>query len=623
MPLFTRTPDLAERVSQLQVSLTHRRDADIRLEMSGLRERSKIRATECDLLARSLALAAEAIRRVFGFVLHEVQIRGAAAVAQGEVVQMQTGEGKTMVAALAAVNRSLSHRGVHVITTNHYLAERDYQELRPVFDMLGITLGLLEQESTLAETRRAYAAEVTYGPGYQFGFDYLKDQLAIRTVAEVALGSKLRAGLNGLRVGEVPLRQRPRDFAIIDEIDSVLLDEASTPLILSGSTSSTDDPVPYQIATDCIKRFVEDMDFTIESPSQRILLSVDAVTRSQQALTSRRGIRLARPWATYLRNAIQAEYRLLRNEHYAVVDDEVRIVDQNTGRIFADRSWRDGLHQAVQAKEQATITPSETSLARITRQRYFQQYHQLAGLTGTAIGAEPEFQSTYQLRVVTIQTARPCLRKIEQLRAFDSLEAKRKAISIDTSQRHDRGQPVLIGTRTIEESRRLSDRLNTLRLPHVILNGLQDADEATIITQAGQTGAITIATNMAGRGTDIKLSQSSRAVGGLHVIVSEPHSSQRIDRQLIGRCSRQGDPGSAQVYVSAEDQLLTQHAPKLALRMRRIARTDGECDVDLTTDVLKIQQRVELQQSRQRTALLKQDEWLDGVRKVLSGAEPE
>ncbi len=620
MQLFTRTPDLVERVRQLREPLQYGSDVELRLEMNRLRERS---TTESERLGHTLALASEAIRRVFGFILHDVQIRGAAAVAQGEVVQMQTGEGKTMVAASAAVSRSLSKKGVHVITTNSYLAERDCQELRPVFDMLGITLGVLRQESTLAETRRAYAAEVTYGPGYQFGFDYLKDQLALRSVAEVPLGSKLRAGLSGQRVGEVPLRQRPRDFAIIDEIDSVLLDEASTPLILSGSASGKDDTSPYEIACDSVGRFVEDTDFTIETPSQRILLAVDAVIRSQQSLHGKRGIRLARPWATYLRNAIQAQYRLFRNEHYAVIDDEVRIVDQNTGRIFADRSWRDGLHQAVQAKERATITPSETSLARITRQRYFQQYRQLAGLTGTAIGAEPEFQSTYQLRVVPIATARPCLRIIIPMRAFGSLDAKRKAIAIDTAQRHQLGQPVLIGTRTIDESRRLSDCLNALQLPHVILNGLQDADEATIITQAGQHGSITIATNMAGRGTDIKLSPQARGNGGLHVVVSEPHTSQRIDRQLIGRCSRQGDPGSAQVFVCAEDQLLTLHAPKLALRLRRLARSDGECDLDLTTEVFRIQQRVEIAQSRQRSALLKQDEWLDGVRKVLSGAETE
>lgn len=620
MALFTRTPDLIERMRMFGKPLPSSPPGSLSRLMNELRERART-MTESDLLACSFSLGTEAIRRVFGFTLHDVQIRGAAAVASGKVVQMQTGEGKTMVAALAAVNRALSGRGVHVITTNSYLAERDGEELRPVFEMLGISLDVLRQESSLAESRRAYAAEVTYGPGYQFGFDYLKDQLALRTVVEVPLGSQLRAGLNGQRVGEIPLRQRPRDFAIIDEIDSVLLDEASTPLILSGSASGVDDPVPYEIARDSVARFAVDTDFTIESPSQRILLSVDAVTRSQQALTARPRIRLTRPWATYLRNAIQAQHKLLRNEHYAVIRDEVRIVDQNTGRIFADRSWRDGLHQAVQAKERVTITPSETSLARITRQRYFQQYRQLAGLTGTALGAEPEFQSVYALRVVPIATARPCLRRLERQRAFGTLDAKRRAIASDTAQRYHRGQPVLIGTRTIDESRSLSDQFAAIQLPHVVLNGLQDADEASIIAQAGQTGAITIATNMAGRGTDIKLSPSARSAGGLHVVVSEPHISQRIDRQLIGRCSRQGDPGSAQVFVCAEDQLLTQYAPKLAKRLRRLAEEDGECHLDLAQDVLGVQQRIEVEHSQQRAKLLKQDEWLDGVRKVLSGWE--
>jgi preprotein translocase subunit SecA len=537
------------------------------------------------------------------------------------VVQMQTGEGKTMVAALAAIHRSLSGRGVHVITTSSYLAERDAEELRPVFEKLGISLGVLRPTDPQAKTRLAYAADITYGPGYQFGFDYLRDQLALRSAGEVRLGAELRAGMNGAPTRYVPLRQRPREMAIIDEIDSVLLDEASTPLILSGPASAHDDPLAYELARGCVDRFVEGTDFRFDPRSQRIMISVPAVTRSQHELELNRGVRLSRPWVTYLRNAIQARHRLIRDEHYAVVDGDIHIVDQNTGRLFADRSWRDGLHQAVQAKEYVEITPSESSLARITRQRYFQQYKHLAGLTGTAVGAESEFQRVYSLRVVPVATARPCLRQIEPLRVFESLATKRRAIAADTNLRHQRGQPVLIGTRTIEESRRLSEELGAVSVPHVVLNGLQDADEASIVAQAGLVGAVTIATNMAGRGTDIKLSQESRQAGGLHVVVSEPHSSSRVDRQLVGRCCRQGDPGSAQAFLSAEDALLLEHAPRLAERIRRHADADGEYRSDLSAEVLRIQQRVEAEQSRQRVVLLEQDEWLDGVRQVLSGAE--
>lgn len=620
---FARIPGLVSRVRQLQES--HRRCDDRQLREAFCELRSTLQgewaAGHVELLPRSLSIGSESIRRVFGFELHDVQVQGAAEVAQGRVVQMQTGEGKTMVAALAAIHRSLSGRGVHVITTSSYLAERDAEELRPVYEKLGIRLGVLRPMDSLAKARQAYSADITYGPGYQFGFDYLRDQLALRSAQEVRLGADLRAGLNEAPTRHVPLRQRPREMAIIDEIDSVLLDEASTPLILSGPASAHDDPLAYELARECVDRLVEGTDFRFDPHSQRVMFSIPAVTRSQQELELHHGVRLSRPWTTYLRNAIQARHRLIRDEHYAVVDGEIHIVDQNTGRLFADRSWRDGLHQAVQAKEHVEITPSESSLARITRQRYFQQYKHLAGLTGTALGAESEFQRVYSLRVVPVATARPCLRRIEPLRAFDSLDAKRRAIAVEVKSRHQRGQPVLIGTRTIEESRRIAEELEVVSVPHVVLNGLQDADEASIVAQAGQVGAVTIATNMAGRGTDIKLSEEARQAGGLHVVVSEPHSSSRVDRQLVGRCSRQGDPGSAQALLSAEDALLMEHAPRLAERIRRMADPDGECRTDLSADVLRIQQRVEAEQSRQRASLLKQDEWLDGVRMVLSGVE--
>lgn len=620
---FARTPDLVSRVRRLQESLRQSDDNQLRERVRELR--SQLQGTwatgHVESLPYSLSIGSEAIRRVFGFELHDVQVQGAAEVAQGRVVQMQTGEGKTMVAALAAIHRSLSGRGVHVITTSSYLAERDAEELRPVFEKLGISLGVLRPSDSLATSRQAYAADITYGPGYQFGFDYLRDQLSLRSADQVRLGAELRAGMIGAPTRHIPMRQRPREMAIIDEIDSVLLDEASTPLILSGPASAHDDPLAYKLARDCVDRFVEGGDFQFESNSQRVKISVAAVTRSQHELELHRGVQLSRPWATYLRNAIQALHRLFRDEHYAVVDGEIHIVDQNTGRLFADRSWRDGLHQAVQAKEHVEITPSESSLARITRQRYFQQYKHLAGLTGTAVGAESEFQRVYSLRVVPVPTARPCLRRSEPLRAFDSLAAKRRAIAADVMSRHQRGQPVLVGTRTIEESCRISEELETVGVPHVVLNGLQDADEASIVAQAGRVGAVTIATNMAGRGTDIKLSDESRQAGGLHVVVSEPHPSSRVDRQLIGRCSRQGDPGSAQTFLSAEDPLLLDHAPRLAERIRRRADPDGEFRSNLSSEVLQIQQRVEAEQSRQRASLLKQDEWLDDVRKVLSGAE--
>lgn len=620
---FARLPDLVLRVRQLREPLRQCDDNQLREAFSALRlERQRPwTAGHAEQISQSLSIGSEAIRRVFGFELHDVQVQGAAEVAQGRVVQMQTGEGKTMVAALAAIHRALSGRGVHVITTSSYLATRDADELRPVFERLGISLGVLSPSDDQAKSRRAYAADITYGPGYQFGFDYLRDQLALRSMNDVRLGDELRAEINGVPTRWVPLRQRPRELAIIDEIDSVLLDEASTPLILSGPASAHDDPLAYLLARDCVERFVEGIDFRFDPNLSRIMISVAAVTRSQHELDSQRGIQLSRPWATYLRNAVQARDRLFRDEHYAVVDGEIYIVDQNTGRLFADRSWRDGLHQAVQAKEHVEITPSESSLARITRQRYFQQYKYLAGLTGTAVGAESEFQRVYSLKVVPISTARPCLRRIEPLRAFDSLATKRRAIAADTRIRHQCGQPVLVGTRTIDESRRISEELEALSVPHVVLNGLQDADEASVVAQAGQLGAVTIATNMAGRGTDIKLSHEARAAGGLHVVVSEPHPLSRVDRQLVGRSSRQGDPGSAQTFLSADDPLLVEHAPRLADRIRRRADSDGEYRCDLSADVFQIQQRVEAEQARQRSTLLKQDVRLDGVRRVLSGAE--
>jgi preprotein translocase subunit SecA len=565
----------------------------------------------------AMALAVEAIRRATTLQLHDEQIHGALTLSSGRIAQMQTGEGKTLVAIAGAFVQSLLRCGVHVSTTNSYLAERDGEQAASILKLLGVSVGNLIENSPVDAVRAAYACDVTYGTGYQFGFDYLRDQMTRRDRAERPLGSEVVAAIHGNRRANDCLRQRGFAMAIVDEADSVMIDEAMVPLVLSGQPVAEETDEAFRLAHDIAVSLEVDQDFMIDTDSAQIGLSTDTRERIHKAMHGMNLRQLVRPWNRYVENALYAIHNLHPDVHYVVQDDEVQLVDRNTGRIFPDRTWRDGLHQAVETKEGVTIRPNDFSTTRITRQRFFRFYDRVGGLTGTASEGAAELNHFYGLEVVDIPTHRPCVRKRLPARFFATTEAKYAAIVRSVCQFHARKQPVLVGTNTIQQSYQLSTLLGAVPLQHVILNGVQDETEAEIIGVAGHAGAVTVATNMAGRGTDIKPTQESISLGGLHVIATEHSTSTRIDRQLIGRSARQGDPGSCQHFVSAEDELLTKYAPGLARKITSAADSDGECRLDFSSEISRLQSQIEERQFVARKKVVQSDAWFDNIRKAL------
>ena len=471
---------------------------------------------------------------------------------------MQTGEGKTLTAALPVFILGLRGEGVHLATVNSYLAERDCEEVRPILERLGLSVGLIGDDDSPDTKRAAYACDVTYGTGYIFGFDYLRDQLTLRERLTERGRQRFRDTLRGESAAPQTM-QRGLAVSLVDEIDSVLIDDAATPLVLAGAADGeSPDADVHRAARDLALALRQDEDFTIDKLENRIEFTAagaDHVHADNIPIPSRL---LIRPWRDYVEAALRAEYLFERDVHYIVRDEEIQLVDQTTGRIHSERQWRGGLHQAVQALEGVPIKAETDTLARITRQRFYQKYRGLGGMTGTAAGGERELWEMYQLRVVRIPTNRPNKRILEPELAFSTAEAKWQAITDEVQRVHQENRPVLVGTRTIATSQLLGELLQSRGIPFRILNGKQDAEEAEIIAAAGQAGAVTIATNMAGRGTDIRLSDAARAAGGLHVIATEHHDSVRIDRQLAGRAARQGDPGSARFFAAADDQIIRQ-----------------------------------------------------------------
>ena len=403
--------------------------------------------------------------------------------------------------------------------------------------------------------------------------------------------------------------------ALIDEADSVMIDEAMTPLVISLPMKQHEDPTPYLLAKKIVAKFTQGEEYQTELPSKNVIITDEAYARAHDAVANER-IQLSRPWRIYISNAVKAIESFKKNVDYVVVDDKVQIVDQYTGRIAPDRTWQDGLHQAMEAKENVPIQPGRESTAQITRQRYLQMYDGLAGLTGTAASVTAEFSSVYRCQVVKIPTNKKCLRKQFKTRFFDSLDSKLEAIAIDTKQRHETGQPILIGTRTIQESLEAQRALQSHGLTPVVLNGVQDAEEADIVAQAGKHGAITIATNMAGRGTDIKLDEKGMSAGGLHVVGLSPNASKRIDRQLVGRAARQGQPGSAQFFASATDELFVDNESPLAKSMIQRAGKNGEAP-DFSQPLAKLQTDVENRNFQIRQQMILRDCWMDSVREAI------
>jgi preprotein translocase subunit SecA len=603
---------------KLALGLEKSSDAELKARSLEMRERHDgSDGLDIDSACQLTALAIVSVQRAFGFAPHDVQIIAAIESALGKIVEMKTGEGKTIVAGMTAYLLSVLGRGVHVATTNDYLAQRDHDELSPFFDRLGVRVGMLQKPGNDRNNRLACECDVTYGPGYQFGFDFLMDQVTLRRQQQSLFGNSIINTLNDFDPMTLLIQQQGHGCTVVDEADSVLIDEATTPLVLSGGTPERVDPRPYLLARQLAESFVDQTDYRV-TPSQQILLKPVGRAKTLDAFDRTTSLALDRPWQSYVENALRAKLFFRRDEHYVVREGKVRIVDQFTGRIFDDRTWQNGLHQAVEAKEDLIIYSSTPSRARITRQRYFQKYHLLCGMTGTAWEVKREFEAVYQCGVVPIPTRLPCRRTILKAQFFIDWESKLQAIASDVVTRHRTGQPILIGTRTIRESQRVEEALRRVNLWPVVLNGVQDSDEAEIIAAAGMVGSITVATNMAGRGTDIKLDQVAKEAGGLHVLATEPHSSARIDQQLIGRCARQGDVGSAQFFISAEDDFLVKKAPELADTISRSCDASGHSHRDFSEDVHCAQTEEEAAQFYMRQQLVLQDNWFDEVRKSVS-----
>jgi len=612
-PLRTPVAQLAKEIKELATEVAREPDESLRTRFSTLRARVQQGGScEDDLALRALGpLVLEAIRRRIGVELYDVQLEAGIVMARGGIAEMATGEGKTLAAALPASAWALTENGVHVATVNQFLAERDWTQLWPVYALLGMTCQLLPERALVSAKRDAYQADITYASGYELGFDYLRDQAALGLQPDERLGDRFLGTLRGLATDSYSPIQCHRGMCIVDEIDSVLIDEARTPLVLSQDAGEKDlnEAAAIRHARDVALRLVVRRDYTLERRKKRVELTPRGHAAMKGTLPPNWGLR--RPWAVYVMQALRAEYLLDLDVHYVVANNEIRLVDEFTGRIFDQRVLKSGLHQAVQVKEGLDPTTENSTLARICRQRYFGLYDRLCGMTGTAMSARHEFRKFFELRVETIPLNRPSRRQMLPTRFFSTQEAKFAAIVEDVVIRHAQGQPILIGSRTIRNSQRIAELLSERGLPRNLLNGQQDLAEAETIARAGRRGTITVATNMAGRGTDIRLEPGVAEQGGLHVVGVERHESRRIDQQLAGRCARQGDPGTCQFFVSAEDDLIRLHAPRFAQWLRKRPGAGGEVYGNLSTKVDRLQRQLERRQALEREELLRDDERLN------------
>ncbi|MCA9090477.1 MAG: translocase [Planctomycetaceae bacterium] len=560
------------------------------------------------LLPTVYALAIEATRRVTGKIHYPVQVMGALALFEGHIAEMQTGEGKTLTAVLPVTLRALMGRGVHVITSNNYLAQRDAEEMGAIYRHLGLTTDCVHPELQDEERRAAYGCDITYGTASEMGFDFLRDRLRQGALADE--DRPPRQFFEAFTQRE-PTVQRGHYFALIDEADSILIDESRTPLIIG--LEQPNPPAMVSLYRWCVGmsqqlRFGDDFEF---DPQKR-----------QAHLTehgARNVVLLAKPVLLdsvdmeriyqHVEKALTAQLAYERDRDYVIADDEVVIVDEGTGRKMEGRKWQEGLHQLVEAKESVPITPPTSSAARITIQSFYRRYEHLAGMTGTATQARQELKRTYRLHVSVIPTHRPCIRRGLSTRVFVSQAAKREAIASAVREQLAAGRSVLIGTPSVDASEGVAAVLLRHDIDHAILNARFHDLEAEIVQRAGVSGSVTIATNMAGRGTDILLEDTVRHAGGLHVIATELHTSKRIDRQLVGRSARQGDPGTFQFFLSLEDELLRVLPPAKRQRSQQQARpnSQGELPSNWARLFHRTQANLESLHTKQRRRLLEHE----------------
>ena len=518
---------------------------------------------------------------------------------EGNIAEMKTGEGKTLTATMPVYLNALAGEGVHVVTVNEYLSSRDATEMGELYNWLGLSVGLNITSKTPEEKREAYNCDITYSTNSELGFDYLRDNMVVYREDMV---------------------QRPLNFCIVDEVDSILIDEARTPLIISGQSSGT--TLLYTRTDRFAKTLEKDTDFKIDLESKTVSLTEQGIRKGEQYFGTKN---LFDPDNTalnhHLDNALRANYIMIRDKDYVVQDGEVLIVDQFTGRIMDGRRYSDGLHQAIEAKEHVEIEEETKTMANITYQNFFRMYKKLSGMTGTAKTEDEEFREIYNMEVISIPTNKPVIRDDRPDILYPNLKSKFKAVVEDIKERHAKGQPILVGTVAVETSELLSAMLDQAGVPHAVLNAKNHAKEAEIIMNAGQRGAVTIATNMAGRGTDIKLGPGVRELGGLAVIGTERHESRRIDNQLRGRSGRQGDPGVSQFYLSLEDDLMLRFGTDRVKRFLETMNLDDEDAVIqskmITKQVESAQKRVEGNNYDTRKQVLQYDDVMRAQREVV------
>lgn len=525
---------IVEKINELEPEISRLSDDELAQKTLEFKEKLKQGATLDDIMIPAFAVVREVAKRKVNMRPFDVQLIGAIVLHEGKIAEMKTGEGKTLVATMPAYLNALTGEGVHIVTVNDYLAKRDRYWMGPIYESLGLTVGLLQHDSTSTERRSAYNADITYGTNTEFGFDYLRDNMAL---------------------SEDELVQRDFNYAIVDEVDSILIDEARTPLIISG-VAEKPTRLYYQFAH-IARNLIRDVDYTVDEKLKSVTLT-DTGARKVEKMLGIENIYAVSDidYLSYLIAALKAKELFKKDVDYIVKDGEVIIVDEFTGRLMYGRRYSDGIHQAIEAKEGLKIRQEAQTLATITLQNYFRMYKKLAGMTGTAATEADEFLKIYGLEVVVIPTHKPMIRIDYPDAVYKTEKAKFKAIIKEISELYKIGRPVLVGTRSIEKSELLSSMLKKLGIPHQVLNAKYHEKEAEIIARAGQKGSVTIATNMAGRGVDIVLGEGVAELGGLHIIGTERHESRRIDNQLRGRAGRQGDPGSSRFYVSLEDELM-------------------------------------------------------------------
>jgi preprotein translocase subunit SecA len=612
VPRQKRFLQQARRIIALEKQYSELANAKLHQAALDMREIFRCNRDGKSDLERAFALVREIGSRQIGEKAFPVQVAGALVLNAGCVAEMATGEGKTLTATMPVTIAGWRGRGCHVITVNDYLARRDAEWMGRIYRFCGLTISFIEQQMPPEKRRQAYMADITYCTNKEVTADYLRDRLVLSGSSGLC-STLLDEIVSGTKVTG-RLVQRGLNCAIVDEADSILVDEAVTPLIISGEGGNPEQIESFRQAAEIARQLEPNVDYTVNLRYREIELTKQGKANLIKFAKELGGLwKGNRRCLELINQALTAKELYLLDKHYVIDDDKIVIVDEFTGRMMPDRTWRDGLHQAIEAKETVEINPPKDTYARISFQRFFRMYRKLAGMTGTASEASSEFWQIYHLPVVSIPTNRPCVRKNLPAIILPTESAKWARIVQEIRRVHDAGRPILVGTRSVRASEHLSELLNAERLDHRVLNAVYHKQEAQIVAEAGQHGNITVATNMAGRGTDIKLGRGVAKMGGLHVIAAEPNESARIDRQLYGRGARQGDPGSAQGIFSLEDEIVSRYARNsISYLRKRYANNGGDISSPLVRGVFRLAQiRAEKLALRQRKSVLKTDHWLD------------